>query len=105
MRRYSAAGFSATRRQTALRLAHNVKSVRLNKTFGPAGRQEGKKTQVIPCCSSEDYAIWENLTLEWKMRCLFVADLHYSLPQFDWLLKAAAGYDLVVLAGDALDIS
>ncbi len=39
------------------------------------------------------------------MRCLFVADLHYSLPQFDWLLKAAAGYDLVVLAGDALDIS
>ena len=38
------------------------------------------------------------------MRCLFVADLHYSLPQFDWLLKVAAGYDLVVLAGDALDI-
>ena len=38
------------------------------------------------------------------MRCLFVADLHYSLPQFDWLLKAAAGYDLVVLAGDALDV-
>ena len=38
------------------------------------------------------------------MRCLFVADLHYSLAQFDWLLKAAPGYDLVVLAGDALDI-
>jgi Icc-related predicted phosphoesterase len=42
--------------------------------------------------------------LERMMRCLFVADLHYSLPQFDWLLKAAAGYDLVVLAGDALDV-
>jgi Icc-related predicted phosphoesterase len=39
------------------------------------------------------------------MRCLFVADLHYSLPQFDWLSKAAARYDLVVLAGDALDVA
>lgn len=38
------------------------------------------------------------------MRCLFVADLHYSLPQFDWLLRAAAGYGLTVLAGDALDL-
>jgi len=36
------------------------------------------------------------------MQCLFVADLHYSLPQFDWLLQAAKRYDLVVLAGDAL---
>jgi predicted phosphodiesterase len=41
---------------------------------------------------------------EQTMRCLFVADLHYSLPQFDWLLRSAAGYDLVVLAGDALDV-
>src|SRR5450631_3619439 len=41
---------------------------------------------------------------ELKMRCLFVADLHYSLPQFDWLLRTAPRYDLVVLAGDALDI-
>jgi Icc-related predicted phosphoesterase len=39
------------------------------------------------------------------MRCLFVADLHYSLPQFDWLLRVAPRYDLVVFAGDALDIS
>src|SRR5215470_11978838 len=38
------------------------------------------------------------------MRCLFVADLHYSLPQFDWLLQAAPRYDLAVLAGDALDV-
>lgn len=38
------------------------------------------------------------------MRCLFVADLHYSLPQFDWLLQAAPRYDVVVLAGDALDV-
>src|SRR5258706_4995047 len=39
------------------------------------------------------------------MRCLIVADLHYSLPQFDWLLSAAAQFDLVIFAGDALDIS
>jgi Icc-related predicted phosphoesterase len=38
------------------------------------------------------------------MRCLFVADLHYSLAQFDWLLQAAPRYDVVVLAGDALDM-
>lgn len=38
------------------------------------------------------------------MRCLVVADLHYSLPQLDWLASAAAQFDLVVFAGDALDI-
>lgn len=39
------------------------------------------------------------------MRCLFVSDLHYSLPQFDWLLGVAANYDLIIFAGDALDVS
>jgi Icc-related predicted phosphoesterase len=38
------------------------------------------------------------------MRCLIVADLHYSLPQFDWLVAAADQFDLVVFAGDALDL-
>jgi Icc-related predicted phosphoesterase len=38
------------------------------------------------------------------MRCLVVADLHYSLPQFDWLLTAAPEFDVVIFAGDALDI-
>jgi Icc-related predicted phosphoesterase len=38
------------------------------------------------------------------MRCLVVADLHYSLPQLDWLLAAAPQFDLVIFAGDALDI-
>ena len=38
------------------------------------------------------------------MRCLVVADLHYSLPQFDWLLAAAPEFDLVIFAGDALDV-
>ena len=30
------------------------------------------------------------------MRCLVVADLHYSLPQFDWLLAAAPEFDVVI---------
>src|SRR4051794_6415424 len=37
------------------------------------------------------------------MRCLVVADLHYSLPRFDWLLAAGSQFDLVIFAGDALD--
>lgn len=42
------------------------------------------------------------------MRVLAVSDLHYRLPQFDWLLSAALDPDLavdvVVIAGDLLDI-
>jgi Icc-related predicted phosphoesterase len=37
------------------------------------------------------------------MRWLIVSDLHYALPQFDWLLTAAPQFDLVIFAGDALD--
>ena len=39
------------------------------------------------------------------MRILLVSDLHYALRQFDWLVEMAPRYDLVVLAGDHLDIS
>jgi Icc-related predicted phosphoesterase len=39
------------------------------------------------------------------MRILLVSDLHYSLPQFDWLDDVAPAFDLVVIAGDLLDIS
>ena len=37
------------------------------------------------------------------MRLLAVADLHYSLPQFDWVLEVAPDFDVVVLAGDLLE--
>jgi Icc-related predicted phosphoesterase len=37
------------------------------------------------------------------MRILAVADLHYALPQFDWLLRVAPRYDLVIIAGDLLE--
>lgn len=39
------------------------------------------------------------------MRLLVVADLHYSLPQYDWVADTASDFDLVILAGDHLDLS
>src|SRR5207253_30309 len=39
------------------------------------------------------------------LRILLVSDLHYTLPQLDWVVRAAPRFDLVVLAGDQLDIA
>lgn len=39
------------------------------------------------------------------MRLLLVSDLHYTLPQLDWVVAQAGSFDLVVLAGDHLDIA
>lgn len=39
------------------------------------------------------------------VRILLVSDLHYSLKQLDWLLAVAPGFDVVVVAGDHLDIA
>lgn len=39
------------------------------------------------------------------MRLLVVADLHYALKQYDWLLDAAPDFDAVVIAGDLLEIA
>jgi Icc-related predicted phosphoesterase len=39
------------------------------------------------------------------VRILLVSDLHYTLPQLDWVVRAAPSFDLVVMAGDQLDIS
>jgi len=36
---------------------------------------------------------------------LFVADLHYTLKQFDWLDARAESFDVVVIGGDLLDLS
>jgi Icc-related predicted phosphoesterase len=35
---------------------------------------------------------------------LFVADLHYVLKQFDWLVATAGRYDVVAIGGDLLDL-
>jgi len=37
------------------------------------------------------------------MRLLVVADIHYALPQYDWLLTVADRFDVVIIAGDLLD--
>lgn len=39
------------------------------------------------------------------MKILLVADLHYALPQWDWLSETANRFDLIVIAGDLLDIA
>ena len=39
------------------------------------------------------------------MRWLVVADLHYSLPQYDWVMEVAGNFDVVIIAGDHLDTS
>jgi predicted phosphodiesterase len=39
------------------------------------------------------------------MRILLVSDLHYTLKQLDWVLSVSGDYDLVVMAGDHLDIA
>lgn len=39
------------------------------------------------------------------MKILLTADLHYSLKQWDWLAQVADHFDVVVLAGDHLDIA
>ena len=39
------------------------------------------------------------------MKMLFVADLHYTLRQFDWLLGVAKNHELIVIGGDLLDLS
>ena len=39
------------------------------------------------------------------MRLLLVADLHYSLPQFDWVLERGAGFRRGGDGGDHLDLA
>jgi Icc-related predicted phosphoesterase len=39
------------------------------------------------------------------MRCLLVSDLHYTLKQFDWVDRVATDFDVIIMAGDHLDIA
>jgi Icc-related predicted phosphoesterase len=39
------------------------------------------------------------------LRILLVSDLHYALKQYDWTTAVARGFDVVVLAGDHIDIA
>ena len=54
----------------------------------------------MPDSASDTHSI-----VEGTLRILLVSDLHYTLPQFDWVVRSAPSFDLVVLAGDHLDIS
>jgi Icc-related predicted phosphoesterase len=39
------------------------------------------------------------------MTILIVSDLHYNLKQYDWVLSVAEDYDMVIIAGDLLDVA
>jgi Icc-related predicted phosphoesterase len=39
------------------------------------------------------------------VRYLIASDLHYSLPQLDWIATKSADFDAVILAGDHLDLA
>jgi Icc-related predicted phosphoesterase len=39
------------------------------------------------------------------MRILLVSDLHYTLKQLDWVTSVAGEYELVIIAGDLLDVA
>ena len=38
------------------------------------------------------------------MKILAVSDLHFGLTKFDWVVQQAGNYDLVIIAGDLLDL-
>ena len=38
------------------------------------------------------------------MRLLCTSDLHYRLPQLDWLVEQAGGVDVVIIPGDHLQV-
>lgn len=38
------------------------------------------------------------------MKLLFVADMHYALKQFDWLVTQAGKFEAIVIGGDLLDL-
>ncbi|MDF1657965.1 MAG: metallophosphoesterase [Verrucomicrobiales bacterium] len=38
------------------------------------------------------------------MKILVVSDIHYSLQQYDWLARESIAYDLVIIAGDLMEM-
>ena len=39
-----------------------------------------------------------------RVRILAVSDLHYRLPHYDWLVRAADDVDVVAIVGDLADV-
>jgi len=39
------------------------------------------------------------------MKCLIVSDIHYALKQYDWVTQISEKFDLVIIAGDLLDLA
>jgi predicted phosphodiesterase len=56
---------------------------------------DGDERRSVPIATPHTHA----------MKCLLVSDLHYVLKQFDWVGNVAKDFDVVIIAGDHLDIS
>ena len=39
------------------------------------------------------------------MKLLTIGDLHYNMRQFDWVVANASSYDMIIIAGDLLNIA
>ncbi|MDF1823321.1 MAG: metallophosphoesterase [Verrucomicrobiales bacterium] len=39
------------------------------------------------------------------MKILVVSDIHYSLQQYDWLTAKSSTYDLIIIAGDLMELA
>jgi predicted phosphodiesterase len=39
------------------------------------------------------------------MKLLTIGDLHYNVRQYDWVVANAASYDMIIIAGDLLNIA
>ena len=50
------------------------------------------------------YRFAVSLRFDTRMRILVVSDLHYCLPQLDWVVDASSSFDATVLVGDSLNI-
>jgi Icc-related predicted phosphoesterase len=42
--------------------------------------------------------------LNGQLKLLLIADLHFHIDRFRWLIKQAPNYDLVCIVGDLLDM-
>ena len=66
---------------------------------------QGAWSGYLVASPSFAYSRVERLARPSAVRILAVADLHYTLKQYDWLGAVADDLDLIIIAGDQLDVA
>src|SRR6478736_234882 len=70
---------------------------------GSAGLGTPRSTYARNASASSETPMpshWQNA----RVRILATTDLHYRLPHYDWLVRAAADVDVVAITGDLADV-